>query len=94
MQDAVIVSAVRTAVGKAPKGTLSVMRPDDELIPGRDDLDFIAESSGFVAPGESELTAARAGIAELKWGHITESTRRRLRESSPVPMWKSEEVEL
>jgi acetyl-CoA acyltransferase len=29
MQDAVIVSAVRTAVGKAPKGTLSVVRPDD-----------------------------------------------------------------
>ncbi len=29
MQDAVIVSAVRTAIGKAPKGTLSVMRPDD-----------------------------------------------------------------
>ena len=29
MKDAVIVSAVRTAVGKAPKGTLSVMRPDD-----------------------------------------------------------------
>ena len=29
MTDAVIVSAVRTAVGKAPKGTLSVMRPDE-----------------------------------------------------------------
>src|SRR3982751_266663 len=29
MQDAVIVSAVRTAVGKAPKGTLSVMRRDE-----------------------------------------------------------------
>ena len=29
MQEAVIVSAVRTAVGKAPKGTLSHMRPDD-----------------------------------------------------------------
>jgi acetyl-CoA acyltransferase len=29
MRDAVIVSAVRTAVGKAPKGTLSVVRPDD-----------------------------------------------------------------
>ena len=29
MQDAVIVSAVRTAVGKAPKGTLSVVRPDE-----------------------------------------------------------------
>jgi acetyl-CoA acyltransferase len=29
MQDAVIVSAVRTAVGKAPKGTLRHVRPDD-----------------------------------------------------------------
>ncbi|MFM8535657.1 MAG: acetyl-CoA C-acyltransferase [Acidimicrobiia bacterium] len=29
MQDAVVVSAVRTAVGKAPRGTLSVMRPDE-----------------------------------------------------------------
>ncbi len=29
MKDAVIVSAVRTAVGRAPKGTLNVMRPDD-----------------------------------------------------------------
>jgi acetyl-CoA acyltransferase len=29
MRDAVIVSAVRTAVGKAPKGTLRDMRPDE-----------------------------------------------------------------
>jgi acetyl-CoA acyltransferase len=29
MKDAVIVSAVRTPVGKAPKGTLSATRPDD-----------------------------------------------------------------
>jgi acetyl-CoA acyltransferase len=29
MQDAVIVSAVRTAVGKAPNGTLRATRPDD-----------------------------------------------------------------
>ncbi len=29
MRDAVIVSAVRTAVGKAPKGTLKDMRPDE-----------------------------------------------------------------
>jgi acetyl-CoA acyltransferase len=29
MRDAVIVSAVRTAVGKAPKGTLRASRPDD-----------------------------------------------------------------
>jgi acetyl-CoA acyltransferase len=29
MREAVIVSAVRTAVGKAPKGTLRTSRPDD-----------------------------------------------------------------
>ena len=29
MKDAVIVSSVRTAVGKAPKGTLRDTRPDD-----------------------------------------------------------------
>ena len=29
MQDAVIVSAVRTAVGKAPNGTLRGTRPDE-----------------------------------------------------------------
>lgn len=29
MKDAVIVSAVRTAVGKAPRGTLSIVRPDE-----------------------------------------------------------------
>ena len=29
MTDAVIVSAVRTAVGKAPKGTLRATRPDE-----------------------------------------------------------------
>src|SRR5262245_23105276 len=29
MSSPVIVSAVRTAVGKAPKGTLSAIRPDD-----------------------------------------------------------------
>ncbi len=29
MREAVIVSAVRTAVGKAPRGTLRTTRPDD-----------------------------------------------------------------
>ena len=29
MKDAVIVSAVRTAVGKAPAGTLRTTRPDE-----------------------------------------------------------------
>jgi acetyl-CoA acyltransferase len=29
MRDAVLVSAVRTAVGKAPRGSLRATRPDD-----------------------------------------------------------------
>ena len=29
MRNAVIVAAARTAVGKAPKGTLRAVRPDD-----------------------------------------------------------------
>ena len=29
MQDAVIINALRTAVGKAPRGTLKTTRPDD-----------------------------------------------------------------
>ena len=29
MREAVVVSAVRTAVGKAPRGTLRTTRPDD-----------------------------------------------------------------
>ncbi|NJN84314.1 MAG: acetyl-CoA C-acyltransferase, partial [Caldilineaceae bacterium] len=29
MRNAVIVSAVRTAVGKAPRGSLKTVRPDD-----------------------------------------------------------------
>ena len=29
MREAVLVSSVRTAVGKAPKGTLRTTRPDD-----------------------------------------------------------------
>ncbi len=29
MREAVVVSAVRTAVGKAPRGTLQTTRPDD-----------------------------------------------------------------
>src|SRR3954464_8156596 len=53
MSSAVIVSAVRTAVGKAPRGALSATRPDDlaavamksaiERVPGlkADDLDDI-----------------------------------------------------
>jgi acetyl-CoA acyltransferase len=51
MQDAVIVSAVRTAVGKAPKGTLSVVRPDD--MAGVVVREALARAPG-VAPEEVE----------------------------------------
>ena len=75
MHDAVIVSAVRTAVGKAPKGTLSVMRPDDmasvairealDRAPGAsaDDVDDVI--LGCAMPeGEQGLNVAR--IASLR----------------------------
>jgi acetyl-CoA acyltransferase len=82
MQDAVIVSAVRTAVGKAPKGTLSVMRPDEMAaaaiagalarVPG---LDAAIEDVilGCAMPeGEQGLNVAR--IASLRAGIPVEAS--------------------
>jgi acetyl-CoA acyltransferase len=77
MKDAVIVSAVRTAVGRAPKGTLNVMRPDDmasaaiaEAIaraPGLDNADIEDVIIGCAMPeGEQGLNVAR--IASLRGG--------------------------
>jgi len=77
MQDAVIVSAVRTAVGKAPKGTLSVMRPDDmasvvirealSRAPGVSPADVDDVILGCAMPeAEQGLNVAR--IASLKAG--------------------------
>ncbi len=77
MKDAVIVSAVRTAVGRAPKGTLNVMRPDDmasaaiaEAIaraPGLDNADIEDVIIGCAMPeGEQGLNVAR--IASLRAG--------------------------
>ncbi len=77
MRDAVIVSAVRTAVGRAPKGTLNVMRPDDmaaaviaEAIrraPGLDKADIDDVIVGCAMPeGEQGLNVAR--IASLRAG--------------------------
>jgi len=77
MQDAVIVSAVRTAVGKAPKGTLSVMRPDDmaavvirealSRVPGVSTADVDDVIVGCAMPeAEQGLNVAR--IASLKAG--------------------------
>ena len=83
MQDAVIVSAVRTAVGKAPKGTLSVMRPDElaasaitgalARVPGLDASSIDDVILGCAMPeGEQGLNVAR--IASLRAGIPVEAS--------------------
>src|SRR5262245_54839175 len=77
MQEAVIVSAVRTAVGKAPNGTLRFTRPDDmaavvigealERAPGLDPADVEDVVMGCAMPeAEQGLNVAR--IASLRAG--------------------------
>jgi len=77
MKDAVIVSAVRTPVGKAPRGTLSATRPDDlgalvikEAVaraPGLDPAEVDDVILGCAMPeGEQGLNVAR--IAALRAG--------------------------
>src|ERR687895_2939095 len=77
MKEAVVVSAVRTAVGRAPKGTLNVMRPDDMAaaaieaalarVPGLDKNDVDDVVVGCAMPeGEQGLNVAR--IASLRAG--------------------------
>ena len=77
MEDAVIVAAVRTAVGKAPRGTLSVMRPDEmasvairgalERAPGASPGDVDDVILGCAMPeGEQGMNVAR--IASLRAG--------------------------
>jgi acetyl-CoA acyltransferase len=77
MQDAVIVSAVRTPVGKAPQGALRTARPDDlastaivaalERAPGLDPAEVEDVIMGCAMPeGEQGLNVAR--IASLRAG--------------------------
>src|SRR5215207_2677634 len=77
MNDAVIVSAVRTAVGKAPGGTLRYTRPDDmgaivirealARVPGLDPAEVEDVILGCAMPeGEQGLNVAR--IASLRAG--------------------------
>ena len=77
MQDAVIVSAARTAVGKAPGGSLKTVRPDDmaatviqEVLrraPGVDPAEIEDVILGCAMPeGEQGLNVAR--IASLRAG--------------------------
>jgi acetyl-CoA acyltransferase len=83
MKDAVIVSAVRTAVGKAPKGTLSVVRPDEmaaavirealNRAPGASAADVDDVIFGCAMPeGEQGMNVAR--IASLRAGVPIESS--------------------
>ena len=83
MQDAVIVSAVRTAVGKAPKGTLSVMRPDElGAIAIKGALDRVPQLEGAsiddviigcaMPEGEQGMNVAR--IASLRAGIPVEAS--------------------
>ena len=82
MRDAVIVSAVRTAVGKAPKGTLRSTRPDDlaaiairgalERVPNLDKDSIEDVIIGCAMPeGEQGMNVAR--IASLRAGVPIES---------------------
>ena len=77
MQDAVIVSATRTAVGKAPNGSLRTVRPDEmaaaviaealRRAPGIDPSQIDDVSLGCAMPeGEQGLNVAR--IASLRAG--------------------------
>jgi acetyl-CoA acyltransferase len=77
MQDAVIVSAVRTAAGKAPKGTLSATRPDEmgaaviaealKRAPGLDAREIDDVILGCAMP-EAEQGMNVARIASLRAG--------------------------
>src|SRR5215213_10948432 len=77
MNDAVIVSAVRTAVGKAPNGALRTVRPDEmaaavigealRRAPGLDPADVSDVILGCAMPeAEQGLNVAR--IASLRAG--------------------------
>lgn len=77
MRDAVIVSTVRTAVGKAPKGTLAFTRPDDlaaiamkgalDKIPELDPKEIEDVIMGCAMP-EAEQGMNVARIASLRAG--------------------------
>lgn len=83
MRDAVVVSAVRTAVGKAPKGTLRATRPDDlcavairgalERLPSLDKTEVDDVIIGCAMPeGEQGMNVAR--MASLRAGLSVESS--------------------
>src|ERR687897_3708203 len=73
IQDAYIVAAVRTPVGKAPRGMFRNVRPDDMLahvlkgalaqVPGLDPHDIADVIIGCAMPeGEQGMNVARIGV--------------------------------
>jgi len=84
MREAVIVSAARTAVGKAPRGTLRTVRPDDmgaivvkaaiERAPGLDPREVEDVIMGCAMPEEPQgmnlgrIVAQRAGLPDSVCG--------------------------
>ena len=65
MRDAVVVSSVRTAVGKAPKGTLRATRPDD--LAAVVITEAIARAKGL-DPGEIEDVILGCAMPEAEQG--------------------------
>src|SRR5271163_799148 len=65
MRDAVVVSSVRTAVGKAPKGTLRATRPDD--LAAVVIREAIARAKGL-DPGEIEDVILGCAMPEAEQG--------------------------
>ena len=65
MREAVIVSAVRTAVGKAPKGTLRATRPDEM---GAAVIKEAVRRAGGVAPAEVEDVIMGCAMPEAEQG--------------------------
>src|SRR6202047_4332064 len=82
MREALLVSAVRTPVGKAPKGTLRATRPDDlaalvikeaiARVPGLDSKEIEDVILGCAMP-EAEQGMNVARIASLRAGLPVES---------------------
>ncbi len=66
MKDAVIVSAVRTAVGKAPRGTLRAMRPDEM---GAAVIKEALNRAPGVAPEEVEDVIMGCAMPEAEQGN-------------------------
>lgn len=65
MRDAVIVSAVRTAVGKAPKGTLRATRPDEM---GAAVIEEALKRAEGIAPEEVEDVIMGCAMPEAEQG--------------------------